>query len=62
MNAIIKARDAEIEALKNPPYVNLANTNLDTQHDGDLDEAGGSFTTEDTGALSFGEMQALMNL
>ena len=62
LKGIIKARDAEIEALKNPPYVNLANTNLDTQHDGDLDEAGGSFTTEDTGALSFGEMQALMNL
>eukprot|EP00321_Phaeocystis_globosa_P000020 CAMPEP_0118828598 /NCGR_PEP_ID=MMETSP1162-20130426/19000_1 /TAXON_ID=33656 /ORGANISM="Phaeocystis Sp, Strain CCMP2710" /LENGTH=230 /DNA_ID=CAMNT_0006759627 /DNA_START=57 /DNA_END=749 /DNA_ORIENTATION=+ len=62
LKSIIKAKDAEIEALKNPPYVNLANTNLDTQHDGDLDEAGGSFTTEDTGALSFAEMQALMNV
>ena len=51
LKSIIKAKDAEIEALKNPPYVNLANTNLDTQHDGDLDEAGGSFTTEDTGML-----------
>ena len=52
LKSIIKARDAEIEALKNRPYVNLANTNLDTQHVGDLDEEGGSFTTEDTGALS----------
>ena len=62
LQSIIKARDAEIEALKNRPYVNLANTNLDTQDDGDLDEAGGSFTTEDTGALSFAEMQAQMNV
>ena len=52
LKSIIKARDAEIEALKNRPYVNLANTNLDTQHVGDLDEEGGSFTTEDTDALS----------
>ena len=51
MNSIIKAKDAEIEVLKNRPYVNLANTNLDTQHDGDLDEEAGSFTTEDTGML-----------
>jgi hypothetical protein len=51
-DAIIKDRDAEIEELMNGLCDSLANTNLDAQDDGDLDnfldEEGSSFTTEDT--------------